>query len=538
MYIIKNAWRNVLRAKGRNILIGIIILVLACASCIGLAIRQAAGDAEQGTMENLKVTAQISVDRQAMMQNNADAEGKFDRSAFKGFDSISLSLEEMLEYAEADTVSDFYYTINSALNSDQIEAIQTSNRTEKETSETDDADAARPDMPNDMGGGTKAPDMEGGMNPGGRDMRFGTNGDFTLTGVSGENAMTEFIEGNASVTEGEMFEEGTENYDCIISEELAAYNDLSVGDEITFYNPNSEDETYTLQVTGLYHSEQNAAVEGMFRQSDPANTIYMSYAALKKMTEASESTAEVSENDFGMQISSAIASDISGTYVFDSVDDYNAFSEDVYDMGLSEEYQVVSQDVNNYEQSLVPLQTLRKTAGYFLIVILVIGALILMVLNIFSIRERKYEIGVLTAIGMKKWKVAGQFLTEILIVTLAAVILGAGIGSVSSVPVANALLSGQIASEQERESSIEQSFGRDRMPEGGAPGQMQEEGGHRGGPFMEQAGAYISEIKASVNLTVLAELLAICIGLALVAGAASVITIMRYEPLKILSNRD
>lgn len=34
--------------------------------------------------------------------------------------------------------------------------------------------------------------------------------------------------------------------------------------------------------------------------------------------------------------------------------------------------------------------------------ILVIGAVILVVLNIFNVRERKYEIGVLTAMGMKK----------------------------------------------------------------------------------------------------------------------------------------
>lgn len=48
-------------------------------------------------------------------------------------------------------------------------------------------------------------------------------------------------------------------------------------------------------------------------------------------------------------------------------------------------------------------------AGYFLIVILAIGAIVLIVLNIFNIRERKYEVGVLTAIGMKKSRVAISF---------------------------------------------------------------------------------------------------------------------------------
>ena len=37
MYIIKNALRCIGRAKGRNVLIGIIALVIAIAACIGLS---------------------------------------------------------------------------------------------------------------------------------------------------------------------------------------------------------------------------------------------------------------------------------------------------------------------------------------------------------------------------------------------------------------------------------------------------------------------------------------------------------------------
>ena len=44
MYIIKNARRCIGRSKGRNILIGIIALVIAVSACIGLSIRQAAED--------------------------------------------------------------------------------------------------------------------------------------------------------------------------------------------------------------------------------------------------------------------------------------------------------------------------------------------------------------------------------------------------------------------------------------------------------------------------------------------------------------
>lgn len=82
-----------------------------------------------------------------------------------------------------------------------------------------------------------------------------------------------------------------------------------------------------------------------------------------------------------------------------------------------------------------------------------------------------------------------------------------------------------------------------QIPGGDVPADVPEGngGGGRGFmdiPGMEQTVAYVTDISATVDLTVLSQLLGICILLAMVSGAASVITIMRYEPLKILSNRD
>lgn len=150
---------------------------------------------------------------------------------------------------------------------------------------------------------------------------------------------------------------------------------------------------------------------------------------------------------------------LNGTYAFDSVSDYEKFQDEVKEMGLSDDYTVSSSDLTSYEESLEPLQHLSEYAGYFLMVILAIGAVILIVLHIFAIRERKYEIGVLAAIGMKKWKIAVQFLTESLCITFCALIIGAGIGAVSSVPVTNHLLAQQI--ESSSSFGQEQWFGRE-----------------------------------------------------------------------------
>ena len=222
------------------------------------------------------------------------------------------------------------------------------------------------------------------------------------------------------------------------------------------------------------------------------------------------------------------------------MEDYKTFEKEVYELGLSDSYTVSSADLSSFENSMAPLETLSTTAGYFLLVILGIGAVILIVLNIFSVRERKYEIGVLTAMGMKKQKVALQFLTEIFVVTLSAVIIGAAVGAAASVPVANKLLKNQIEASTSMENNIEAGVGRGEMTPPGGEQTTNQKGGFAGRMenFAQGTADYVDEISSATDFTVLLQLLGIAVGLTLAAGAFSVLFIMRYEPLKILSNRD
>ncbi len=541
MYIVKNAIRSIGRSKGRNILIGIIVLVIAISACIGLSIRQAAQSAKEETLSGMSVTATISIDRGSMMDGmsggmpggTGGTGGGFDKDAFAEMmgGTSALTLEEYQIYAAASTVKDFYYTITASLNgSDNIEAVST------DTSSSSNAD---------IGGG-----FGGGF--GGRPGMSMSSGDFSITGYSSDSAMTSFIDGTITMTDGAVFTEGTASYDCIISEELATYNNLAVGSVITLTNPQNEEESYDLTVVGIYSDSSSNEGFSMMQGSDPANNIYMSYTALNAIIAASEEVSTtVTDENTGIETETALVGTLNATYTFANTDDYYQFENDVRTLGLSDTYSVSSGDLTAFENSLVPLNTLGEMALWFLIVILIIGAIILVVLNIFNIRERKYEIGVLMAIGMKKSKVAMQFLTEVFIVTLAAVIIGIGIGAVSAVPVTNALLANQIESSQGQADKLEQSFGRGEMPNMGSMGGF--DGGSFGGGmqppsdgnfeaigsiFGEDAASYVSEVNSAMNLTVVLQMLGIAILLTLVAGAVSILFVMRYEPLKILSNRD
>lgn len=565
MYILKNAWRSITRSKGRNILIGIILFVIAVSACIALSIGEAAETARQDSEDQLSITGQISVNRQAMMQNQYSKEDK--KEAMTNMEE--LSLDDLKSYADSDYVKSFYFTSSVSLDaSGDLEAVDTSGVSKDSSDSSTETDGSSGD---NSGDNTQAPDdmNQGGNQNSGQGMpddagRMGTQGDFTITGYSSDEAMTDFLSGASTITEGSVFDESDDTNQCIISSELAEYNDLSVGDTITLVNPNATDETYEFTICGIYESSDagdsySNMMGGFGAAFDSANRIYTSYENVSAITEASDT----------------LQSQTNGTYTFDSVDDYEAFKEET-EAALGDNYTVGSADVDSYEQSLQPLENLSTYAKYFLAVVLAIGGIILVVLNIFNIRERKYEIGVLAAIGMKKGKIAMQFLIELLCVTFIAIILGTGVGAAASVPVTNKLLAQQIESSQELSASQAENFGREAGgPQGGGPGgeaapsdnsgaasgtdsnssdsstsqsddntkvqngdkkQQNHQNNNKGIPG--QAAQYVNQISSATDLAVVGKLILIGIGLTLIAGCVAVVFILRYDPLRILSSRD
>lgn len=536
MYILKNALRSIGRSKGRNLLIGIIIFVIAVSSCVALSIREAADQAREESLDGLEITAQISMNRQNMMADKEDKESM--KEALSNMEE--LSLEDMEGYADSKYVKDFYYTNSVSLNgNDALEAVDTTG-TSSETSDESTTDNTDQQSQEGMGpDGQMGGQQEQNQTDQGKGMmgRMGTQGDFTLTGYSSDAAMTGFTDGSDSVTDGEMFPENDTTNQCIISSDLATYNSLKVGDTITLTNPNKEEETYTFTISGIYESSQTedsagSMMGGFSAAFDSANKIYTSYDNLKAIADASAANAETTtDSTTGAESTTALQSQTSGTYVFASAENYEAFKK-AAEAELGDDYTISSTDLTQYEQSLLPLENLSKYAGYFLILILAIGGIILIVLNIFNIRERKYEIGVLAAIGMKKGKIAIQFILELLCITFAAIVIGAGVGAAASVPITNKLLEQQIESSTSTEEQQTESFGREPGQQGGQMEAPSAPGATSG------AANYISQVSSATNITVLLELVGIGILLSIIAGCVAIVFILRYDPLRILSNRD
>ena len=150
-----------------------------------------------------------------------------------------------------------------------------------------------------------------------------------------------------------------------------------------------------------------------------------------------------------------------------------------------------------------------------------------------NIRERKYEIGVLRTIGISKVKLTMQFVSELLIVGIVSLMLGAGLGATMSKPISNSLLSNEIKSSESSVEKVRNNFGGpggDFDFKGGSPF---EKISNKGKPNVQ---AYDS-IDAVVSIKVILELLGIGLTLIIISSIASMISIQRFSPLTILKER-
>jgi len=234
MYILKNAIKNISRSAGRNILIGIIVLVIATSSCVALSIKQSATTAQDQAIKSLNITATIGVDRQKLMAN-AQKDGTDVRAIMQS--TTGLTLDEMQKYTASSYVSDFNYYISSSISkSEGFEPVKTT---------TDSAQAVNPDAKINTNQKNSMRDNQAQEAvPGKGFSGMGTQGDFTLIGYNSEKAMTSFVNGTNKITCGVMFTEGTSDPVCIISDQIATFNSKVVGDKITVTNPNLDTETY------------------------------------------------------------------------------------------------------------------------------------------------------------------------------------------------------------------------------------------------------------------------------------------------------
>ena len=351
MYILKNSLISIFRNKGRNILIGLIILVIACSSTVTLAIRNTANNLVKNYEESQEIIASISFNRKQLQENFKPGEDSAQENIEKFNEIQQLTIDDIKNYGNSNYLKSYYYVYTASLDSDTLTKASDSftppsNESEEKKSKPDDVSESTSDSNNST---------EEVKN------RRNFDGDFKLYGYSSYEAMTDFVDGSYTISEGEMISNFSE-YECVISEELATLNELSVGDTITLKNSSTET-TFEFTIKGIYSdNSETSDTQNMF--SNSANQIITGSGVIEKLLQEDES----------------LTTNITPSFILNDQDDVEAFTQELTEKGLSENY-TVNTNEDEIESATQSIQNVKTFATTFLIITLSISAVVLFVNN-------------------------------------------------------------------------------------------------------------------------------------------------------------
>ena len=496
MNYMKRAIQSLWAKKGRSIIMiavfsAILIFVLA-----GLTIRSGADLATTNAKKSVGATVTLSTNREAMFKQS-DSEDENSRPDPGSVERTPVNLSDAKKIAKLSNVKSYSFEAStSADKSSGLEPI---------SSDSDDSEEESTDEQMAGFGGGGAP---GGM----------SQGDFQIKGVSESSSYSEFSAGTASLVEGEAITSADEDTNNVLIEQsLAEANDLSVGDK--FKIKDSDDKDVEVTIKGIYKtSDSGDSMSAQFNFMNPSNTIFSSYTMVNTLT-GSE----------GKTIDSAV-------YNLEDPKDMDSFVKQANKLIDTDTFSLETND-QMYQQMLQPLNNVSSFAKNIVILVAVAGVVILTLIIMLSIRERKYEIGVLLSLGESRMKVISQFFVEIFICMIFALGIAAASGNVVGNAVGNQLLSQQTTSQ-----NVEGQEANAAGNNGGPGGQGQMPGGGNGGPRGGgQMGGNpftqteeIQELNISVKPMEILSLAGIGLGISLFSIVLSSAGILRLNPKKIL----
>lgn len=255
-------------------------------------------------------------------------------------------------------------------------------------------------------------------------------GDFTITGVNATANVSEFTSGTNKISKGTGITNSTADNEAVISSNLAKANSLSVGSTFKVKaTVDGTETTYTLKVVGIYKSSSTVtSAQLQNNASNPQNNIYTN------LTTADTMKGETDTLD-------------SATITLSDPSKLSSFVKSAKKSIDTSKYSVTSSD-EIYKQMLQPLNNISKISKNIVILVAIAGAVILTLIVILSVRERRYEIGVLMSLGESRIKIIGQFFAELFIVTLVSIAIASAAGNMVGNTLGNQLLSSSSSTTQ------------------------------------------------------------------------------------------
>lgn len=531
MNFIKRAFLAVTRRKGKSIIMFVMFFVIANLVLAGFAIKDATRAASESASkdvaeslsqlnaDNLKLV--LSFDREKAMQEARESQTSSTEQPGR-INVTTLPITEAManKITKLDNIIDFNYVVSGggmAVDFDPIETTENASTTTDESTTTTENK-----MPSNVtfGGSTF------------------TMPDVTITGVSSTELSDEFNTGGYELKSGRhIVPEDVGKKVIMIETTLAEENDLKVGNYIEIKTVTTDSTTATtskFKIVGIFRASSSSTSTissgpgggrgfGNLGFMQSYNTIFTDYKSAIPMK-------------YSMNMNSGTTSGIDQAVFFanslSNIDSIKAAAAKITSIDWDKYVLTASYDQykNTYETTLAQAtKSITGVASISNIVVIaasVIGAIILSLLLMLSVKERMYETGVLLSMGEGKFKVVSQYLVEVIMIAILAFSLSVVSGNFIDQKLGDSLLASQIQTQEEQTAGMQNAV----RGNGGMAGRLFESRQNANVEVDEATTITVQVKPEEVAKTAAAGLLIIILGVIFPAS-----TIMRYKPKTILT---
>ena len=482
MNFFKRAWLNVWAKKGRSVLLILVSSAILMFVLAGLLIRSAAVKATSQAKADVGATVTLSANRQAAFKK-MQSRTTSSKSSRPKMTLTPVKLSDAAKVAQLSNISSYNVTSSTSVNASSYDTVSTSTG-----------------MGSSTGGG-----------PGGMKSSTST-GDTQIDGVTATSLTTAFSNKQSKITKGRGITAADKNTNnVVIEKDLASQNNLTVGDTLTVKEATGSKDKVKLKVVGIYKASSTSSSAASPMSTDPANTMYTSYT-LANTFKGSKYAGTADSVTFNVSNPAKVSSVKAAGKKLINTSKYSLSTDDA-------SYQTVKASMDNVE----------GFANKIVWLVAIAGTIILALIVILMIRERRFEIGVLLSLGEARWKIIAQFFTEMLMVIVVAVAIAGVGGKFVGNQLGSQLVSQSATTTQTTSSSTGQ-------PGGGAPS-GNGGSGMRGGPGSTgQAAKQATNTKLEVTVSAvnLAELGGFGLAITFLSIMIASGGILRLEPKKVL----
>ncbi|MDM5155302.1 ABC transporter permease [Bacillus sp. DX1.1] len=472
MNFIKRAFLSVQARKGKSLILFTVFVVVTNLVLAGFAIQNVSKTANDLARKKLGVDVTLGLDgdkfqQYALKQREERPNERIQRP--------EISTEEADKLAKSSYVKDFNYIKNDMGLADGYTPI---NNDKEGNAMIGSVDGSQRKMPNT-----------------------------SIEGVRTSDLLKEFKEGTYKVSKGRPITAEDKNKKvALVEEQLAEHNNLQVGDKLKI-KTSDEISVIELEIIGIYkRSDVNSIEETAPPMMHLSNKVYVSYESLKGFSE--------NEDMKGTPIDQAI-------YYLKDPDHIDAFKAEGKKTGI--DFDLFKLDAHDalYQKMVGPIENIASTSKWIVYLVSITGSIILGLIIMLTIKERRRELGILLAIGEKKGKLIGQLLVEVLCIAVLAFGISIFTGGTVSQKMGDSLLQKEVTSSEERQ---------------------QQEANNRGGSIamfgmnndQDQDVDPIDNIDVSVTSQDVLNLGGLGLGIAILSTILPALSILRLNPKEIL----